>query len=157
MHHVNEIAQSRALYNEIPANFWMYKEHLQLGGVKMAKSSGKFITLEDLKKEKYPPEVFKFFVLSSHYRSRLEFSIKALNQARENLHKIRNFISDYQTSISPKIDSQSEQEEQVLSKQLETALQYSPTPHAVSLVWWVHKPKTQTSFVQGIESGVQIV
>ena len=87
IHHVNEIAQSRALYGVNPANFWIHKEFLQIQGSKMAKSTGKFITLTDLEKSGYNPDVFKFFVLSAHYRSKLQFSEKALWQAQENLQK----------------------------------------------------------------------
>jgi cysteinyl-tRNA synthetase len=106
IHHVNEIAQSKALYGLIPARFWVHKEYLQIKGAKMAKSIGNFITLDDLKKSGYSPEIFKLFVLSSHYRSKLQFSEKALDQAQSNLKTIRNFLVNCQKHKAPGIKDQ---------------------------------------------------
>lgn len=100
VHHVNEIAQSKALYGIIPAKYWVHKEHLQLRGAKMAKSTGNFITLADLTKSGFSPDIFRFFVLSAHYRSKLQFTKKSLEQARENLKTIRNFLNKCQQSTN---------------------------------------------------------
>ena len=92
IHHTNEIAQSKALYRVNPANFWVHHEFLQFGGKKMAKSKGESITLDDLEKEEFSPQDFKFLVLSAHYRTKLNFSFDALSQAQKNLQTISEFI-----------------------------------------------------------------
>ena len=122
VHHVNEIAQSKALYGVVPARFWIHKEHLQIGKTKMAKSTGNFFTLADLEKSGYSPDVFKFFVLSTHYRGKLKFSKKALDQAQKNFHKIRHFLNNYQNSQSPIIDSKAQREIEDFWQNFEGAL-----------------------------------
>ncbi len=104
VHHVNEIAQSQALYGVIPAKYWIHKEHMQLKGMKMAKSTGNYITLDDVEKSGFKPDIFKFFVLSSHYRSKFEFNTKALEQAQENVKTIKKFLIKCKKSKNQKID-----------------------------------------------------
>ena len=93
-HHENEIAQSEALTGKKFVNYWFHSRYLLVEGEKMAKSKGNFYTLKDLEKNKYDPLVFRLLVFSTHYRSPLDFSFKALDQARTNLNEIQQiFIS----------------------------------------------------------------
>lgn len=92
IHHTNEIAQSKALYGKNPANFWIHHEFLLTGGEKMAKSKGETLTLDDLDKAGFSPQEFKFLILSAHYRTKLNFSFNALNQAQKNLQTISEFV-----------------------------------------------------------------
>ncbi len=93
-HHENEIAQSEALTGKKFVNYWFHSRYLLVEGGKMAKSKGNFYTLKDLEKKGYNPLAFRLLVFSTHYRSPLDFSFKALDQAEVNLIEIQQiFIS----------------------------------------------------------------
>lgn len=95
-HHESEIAQSESITGKPFVRFWIHARHLQLAGKKMAKSEGKLYTLDDLEKKGYTPREFRYLSLTSHYRSKLNFSFKSLDQARKNLRKIDEYISQLQ-------------------------------------------------------------
>ena len=86
-HHENEIAQSTAVTNKKYAQFWMHNNMIVAEGDKMSKSLGNMITMREFLSQ-YPGELFKFLVLSSHYRSPLQFSNKTVRQALISLSKI---------------------------------------------------------------------
>jgi len=91
-HHENEIAQSEAFFGKSFVNTWLHCRHLIVDGEKMSKSKGNFYTLEDLFKRKADPMVLRFLLLSTHYRKRLNFTFKALDQAGASLQRIRDFL-----------------------------------------------------------------
>jgi len=91
-HHENEIAQSEALTGKKFVNYWFHPRYLLVEGRKMAKSKGNFYTLKDLENKKYSPLSFRLLVFSAHYRSPLDFSFKALDQAKTNLKSIKEFV-----------------------------------------------------------------
>jgi cysteinyl-tRNA synthetase len=91
-HHENEIAQSEALTGQKFVNYWFHSGYLLVEGEKMAKSKGNFYTLRDLEKKGYDPLAFRMLAFTSHYRSPMDFSFKALHQASENMRTIKNFI-----------------------------------------------------------------
>lgn len=91
-HHEAEIAQSEAATGKKFVNFWMHKRHLLVDGQKMSKSLGNFYILKDLEKLGFDPITFRFLVLSAHYRSQLNFSKKAIAQAKESLERVHEFI-----------------------------------------------------------------
>ena len=72
-HHENEIAQSEGATGKKFANYWLHVGMLQVNNEKMAKSTGNFFTIADVL-EKHHPEVIRYFLLSSHYRSSLNYS-----------------------------------------------------------------------------------
>jgi cysteinyl-tRNA synthetase len=81
-HHENEIAQSEAA-NGVPfVKYWMHNGFVNIDKEKMSKSTGKFFTIRDIR-EKYHPEVIRFFLISNHYRSPIDFSEKNLKDAQE--------------------------------------------------------------------------
>ncbi len=81
-HHENEIAQSEAA-NGVPfVRYWMHNGFVNIDKEKMSKSTGKFFTIRDIR-EKYHPEVIRFFLISNHYRSPIDFSEKNLKDAQE--------------------------------------------------------------------------
>ncbi len=71
--------------------YWMHTGFLNVSGEKMSKSLGNFITIRDLL-ENYDGEIFRFFVLSTHYRSPIDFSEKALDQAGNSLSRIKKLL-----------------------------------------------------------------
>lgn len=88
-HHTNEIAQSEAYLGHKWCNFWFHVYHLNMGGEKMSKSAGTFLTLQALADKGYPPLVYRFFCLQSHYRKSLPFSYEGLDNAAAAYGKLR--------------------------------------------------------------------
>ena len=103
-HHENEIAQSRAAYDHGIAKFWFHNQYLSVNSEKMAKSKNNFLVLKDLEKKGYKPQVVRFFLLSVHYRSPMDFNEKNLRNAQRGLERINNF---YQEILS--IDEEGEE------------------------------------------------
>ncbi len=85
-HHENEIAQSEAATGEKYANTWMHAGAVRVDQEKMSKSLGNFFTIRDVL-EKYNPEVIRYFLLSSHYRSPINYSEDGLKSARQSLER----------------------------------------------------------------------
>ncbi|SRR5579883_2062244 len=83
-HHENEIAQSQAATQQKFANLWIHGGFLQIGKEKMSKSLGNFVTIRDVLKE-YEPEVLRYLLLASHYRSELIYTSDILIQSRQAL------------------------------------------------------------------------
>ncbi|HAT1821362.1 TPA: cysteine--tRNA ligase [Legionella pneumophila] len=92
-HHENEIAQSEAATGKPFANYWLHVGMLQVNGEKMAKSIGNFYTIADVLKEHHP-EVIRYFLLSSHYRSPLNYSEENLLNAKKALIRLYQAIKD---------------------------------------------------------------
>ena len=87
-HHENEIAQSEAA-NGVPfAKYWMHNGFLNINNQKMSKSLGNFFTVRDIA-EKYDLQVLRFFMLSAHYRSPLNFSADLMEAAKSGLERIK--------------------------------------------------------------------
>lgn len=91
VHHTNEIAQTEACYGTRLANFWLHGYFLQLDeGVKMSKSSGKFLRVETLIEEGYDPLAYRMFCLNAIYRQKLNFTWEGLDGAAKALDRLRN-------------------------------------------------------------------
>ncbi|MGI5840293.1 MAG: cysteine--tRNA ligase [bacterium] len=88
-HHENEIAQSEAATGKPFARYWLHNGYLNIDGEKMSKSLGNFFTVRDVR-QKYDPEVIRFFLLSAHYRSPLNFSAEQLSSAKSALERLYN-------------------------------------------------------------------
>ncbi|MHB1951412.1 MAG: cysteine--tRNA ligase, partial [Acidiferrobacteraceae bacterium] len=86
-HHENEIAQSEAATGEPFANLWMHNGPVDVGGQKMAKSLGNFLTIRDAL-ARHHPETLRYFLLQSHYRSPIDYSEEAIGAARASLVRL---------------------------------------------------------------------
>ncbi len=86
-HHENEIAQSEAATGQPFVDYWVHVGFVRVDREKMSKSLGNFFTIRDLL-AKYPGEVIRFFILTSHYRSPLDFSEQSLAQGRAALTRL---------------------------------------------------------------------
>ena len=86
-HHENEIAQSEAANGKEFAKYWMHNGFLNIDNRKMSKSLGNFFTVREIS-EKYDLQVLRFFMLSAHYRSPLNFSADLMESARASLERI---------------------------------------------------------------------
>lgn len=92
-HHENEIAQSEAA-NGVPfSKYWMHNAFLNIDGEKMSKSKGNFFTVRDISQH-YDLQVLRFFMLSAHYRSPLNFSDELMESAKSGLDRIINAVSN---------------------------------------------------------------
>ena len=86
-HHENEIAQSEAANGKEFAKYWMHNGFLNIDNRKMSKSLGNFFTVREIS-EKYDLQVLRFFMLSAHYRSPLNFSAELMEAAKNSLERI---------------------------------------------------------------------
>ena len=91
-HHENEIAQSEAATGSRYANNWMHAGAVRIDGEKMSKSLGNFFTIREIL-EKYHPETVRFFLLSSQYRSSINYSEDSLKEAQVKLDRFYNALA----------------------------------------------------------------
>lgn len=91
-HHENEIAQSECCSGKLFVRHWIHVEHLQVDHKKMSKSLGNFYTLRDLLKRGYSGKEVRYLLLSTHYRTQLNFTFAGLDAARSSLQRIRDLI-----------------------------------------------------------------
>ena len=92
-HHENEIAQSEAANGKTFANYWMHNAFLNIDNRKMSKSLGNFRTVREIS-EQYDLQVLRFFMLSAHYRSPLNFSAELMEAAKSSLERIVNAVDN---------------------------------------------------------------
>ena len=115
-HHENEIAQSEAANGKEFAKYWLHNAFLNIDNKKMSKSLGNFFTVREIS-EKYDLQVLRFFMLSAHYRSPLNFSSDLMEAAKSGLDRIitatdnLKFLAD-----NAKTDTLTNNEEDALTK-----------------------------------------
>lgn len=90
-HHENEIAQSEAANGKEFARYWMHNGFLNIDNKKMSKSLGNFFTVREIS-EKYDLQVLRFFMLSAHYRSPLNFSADLMEASKNSLERVLNCV-----------------------------------------------------------------
>ena len=92
-HHENEIAQSECANDAPFANYWLHNGFINVNNEKMSKSLGNFFTVRDIA-EKYDYEVIRFFMLSAHYRSPINFCDELMDAAKNGLERMYNCIDN---------------------------------------------------------------
>lgn len=92
-HHENEIAQSECANCKPFSNYWMHNGYINIDGKKMSKSLGNFFTVRDILKE-YDGEIIRFFMLSAHYRSPINFADTLMEQAKSAVERVYNCIDN---------------------------------------------------------------
>ncbi|WP_296402977.1 cysteine--tRNA ligase [Psychrobacter sp.] len=102
-HHENEIAQSEAATGCTYANNWMHVGFINVDGEKMSKSLGNFFTIREVMK-KFHPETIRFFILSSHYRSQVNFSDAALKDSHSGLTRVYQALKAAEASLQVNSD-----------------------------------------------------
>ena len=100
-HHENEIAQSEAATGNKFVNTWMHNGFVRIDDEKMSKSLDNFFTIREVL-ERYPAEVLRYFLLASHYRSELNFSDAALEQAWDGLRRFYRALQDQPIIVADK-------------------------------------------------------
>lgn len=90
-HHENEIAQSEAATGEPSARYWVHNGMLNLKDAKMSKSTGNFVSVEELVK-RYPKELIRYYILSTHYRSTLEYYDGKLEEMSKGWRRLNDTV-----------------------------------------------------------------
>ena len=135
-HHENEIAQSEASTDEQYVNYWMHVGFINSDGEKMTKSLGNFFTIRDVM-EKFHPEVIRYFIVSSHYRSPVNFSDFALKEAKNALSRFYHSFKAYQQSYGEKT---TEALDETLVERFNTAMRDDfNTSEAIAVLFEINK------------------
>ena len=93
-HHENEIAQSEGLRGKKFVNYWVHNEWIMVDGKKMSKSLGNYYTIRDLVEKGFSAHALRYFYLTGHYRSQLNFTIKNLENAQNSLDRLKRIVLD---------------------------------------------------------------
>ena len=101
-HHEAEIAQTECATGKKYVNYWLHTRHLKVDGTKMSKSKGNFYRLRDIEDKGYSPMTLRLLLLSSHRQTQLNFTWKAMDQAKSNLQKINDFILNLEALATAK-------------------------------------------------------
>ena len=136
-HHESEIAQSVCAFDCEPAKYWLHNNMITIGGQKMGKSLGNFITLSEFfsgnhqKLDKaYSPMTIRFFILQAHHRSTLDFSNEALAAAEKGMKKM--FEAQKKIDVLPVADKTSVDFDGVFKKCVEAMCDDFNTPVAIA-------------------------
>lgn len=92
-HHENELAQSMAVSSKPLARYWVHNGFVTIGGEKMSKSLGNFLTIQEMVR-RFHPEAIRLFLLSRHYRSPVDYSEQAMVEAQMGLHRLYTLLKD---------------------------------------------------------------
>lgn len=111
-HHENEIAQSECAHGVTFANYWMHNGYINIDNRKMSKSLGNFFTVREISEE-FDYEVIRFFMLSAHYRSPINFSKTLMESAKSSIERIYNCLNDLKfaaenATVQAKTDAEKE-------------------------------------------------
>ncbi len=132
VHHTNEIAQSEALTGKKFVNYWLHGDFLLINESRMSKSEGNFFTLSTLEEKGYDPLVYRFYCLSAHYRSKLNFSFDSLDNVRQSWRKLKEKFLD--------LGEQNGKVNQVLLDKFVGCINEDMSmPQAMAVVWDVFK------------------
>jgi len=95
IHHTNEIAQSEAGLGKKPwVKYWLHGAFLTFKGEKVSKSKGGLFTISELEEKGYPALVYRYFALTAHYRTQLNFTLENLKNAQNAYNRLKNIISE---------------------------------------------------------------
>ena len=115
-HHENEIAQSECCNGKIFAKYWLHNGFLNIDNKKMSKSLGNFFTVREIQ-ERYDLQVLRFFMLSAHYRSPLNFSADLMEASKNGLERIVNAVSNLKSLKGASVmENMTQQEREALSQ-----------------------------------------
>ena len=143
VHHTNEIAQSEAATGKKWVNYWLHGEFLVLNKDKMAKSAGNFLTLTDLVKKGYDPLDYRYFCLTGHYRSQLQFSWESLDSgrnARQNIiEKVKSYYEETSRKVAEKSSDLSEYAQNLILNFKDSLEDDLNCPKALAVLWTMLK------------------
>lgn len=129
IHHQNEIAQSEAATDKKFVKYWMHPAFLLVDDGKMSKSLGNAYTMHDVEERGFDPLSLRYFYMSAHYRSPLNFTWRALKNSENSLLKIYEIVEGYEEKEN------AEPSEKYMAKFIEALDNDINMPKAVSILW----------------------
>lgn len=117
-HHENEIAQSETLSGKSFANYWLHNSMIYVDNKKMSKSKSNFFTIRDIEEE-FDLETLRFFILSSHYRSPLNFSKESILQSEKGLERLYNGKQNLEYLLEKSQEKETSSEDEAMIKQID--------------------------------------
>ena len=120
-HHENEIAQSEAYHNHAFANYWMHNSMITINSEKMSKSLGNFFSLVDIEKE-YDLQIVRMWLISSHYRSPLDFSRESLDAIKNSYNRLQNTFDKINQTKAQGSDNEGQEQIKEALKNFELAM-----------------------------------
>ncbi len=145
-HHENEIAQTEAITGKTMARYWVHNGFVNIDNKKMSKSEGNFFTVREIGEE-YPLSVVRFFMLSAHYRSPINFSRELMESAQNSLERIQNAVFNLEFLLeNAKEDKLKDKEQEIIDKLEELNERYDKamdddfnTADAISVIFEIVK------------------
>lgn len=135
-HHENEIAQSESVTEKKFVNYWIEGEHLLIDGQKMSKSLGNIYPLKELERRGFNPLAFRYLVLTSHYRSKLNFTWESLQASANALNNLYQIYNSYKNDKKYKSDNDYKKYKKQFLDFINDDLN---TPQAIALIWQIIK------------------
>jgi cysteinyl-tRNA synthetase len=135
-HHNGEIAQAESATGKQYVRYWMHNRHLLIDNTKIAKSLGNGIRLQGLIDRGYSPESYRYFLLSGHYRSQMNFTFEALDAAKQALFRLKRYIFEEWKNERGKASAR------YLAAFSAALADDLDTPKAISLIWDIVKDAT---------------
>lgn len=134
-HHNGEIAEAEAVTGKPYVGYWLHGAHLKINDTKIAKSLGNGIRLSGLIDRGYSPLVYRYWLLTGHYRTSMNFTFEALDGAKQALFRLKRFIFEECKNVSGKVSEEYE-------KRFHTAINDDlDTPRAIAIMWELVKNK----------------
>lgn len=170
-HHENEIAQSEACNGKQFAKYWLHNAFLNIDNKKMSKSLGNFFTVREIS-EKYDLQVLRFFMLSAHYRSPLNFSADLMEASKNGLERIKNAVANLNHLLAgakalpvSQAEQESLEESVKFVKKFEEAMEDDfNTADAISCIFELVKfvntkitPQNSAEFLEALKGGILVL
>ena len=135
-HHNGEIAQSESATGKQFSKYWMHGEHLQIDNKKIGKSEGNSILLRDLIEKGFSGEEYRYWLLTSHYRARINFSYEALSSSKQALTRLKKLLFVEWEKERGKLNTKYQQQfVNIINNDLDTA-------KAIALIWDIVKDES---------------
>ncbi len=128
VHHTNEIAQSQSATGKQYVNYWLHNEFINIDGEKMSKSLGNIITLTDVIEKGFSPLAYRYWLLTAHYKTLVNFTWEALGGAQTALGKLYGHFLEYGDEVG-------EVDKEYKTKFTEYINDDLDTPKAIALLW----------------------
>lgn len=137
VHHTNEVAQAECAYHVHPwVNFWCHNEFLDFQGVKMSKSLGNVLTLDDLMAENIEALAFRYFFLQAHYRQQQTFTLDAMKSAATGYRRLLAHAAEVKEASLHSEGGADEERQAPFRQRFEEALADDlNAPRAMAVVW----------------------
>lgn len=137
VHHNNEIAQTECSSGKTVANFWMHNSHVTIGEDKMAKSGDNFITLNTLSKNGVHALAYRYWLLTSRYSTRVDYSLDAIKASQTAYEKLQDYFNSLEIKDSP-----TNLNKEYKKKFTEAINDDLDTPKALAIVWGLVKDES---------------